>query len=97
MLTGKQKRYLRAMATVQDPIVQVGKSGATDSVLFTLNEALNARELVKIKVLKNCLEETKTIAQDLSEKANAELVQVVGKNIVLYKPKEENPEIVLPK
>ncbi len=97
MLTGKQKRFLRAMATLQDPIVQVGKGGATDNVLFSLNEALNARELVKIKVLKNCSEETKVVAEELREKTNAELVQVVGRNIVLYKANQEKPEIVLPK
>lgn len=97
MLTGKQKRFLRAMATAYDPIVQVGKGGVTDSVLFSLNEGINARELVKIKVLKNCLEEVKTVAKELSEKTASELVQVVGRNIVIYKAKEENPEIVLPK
>ncbi len=96
MLTGKQKRFLRAMATAHDPIVQVGKNGVTDSILFSLNEALNAREIVKIKVLKNCLEETKTVAQELSEKTESYLVQVVGRNIVFYKANQEKPEIVLP-
>ena len=97
MLTGKQKRFLRAIATIQDPIVQVGKSGVTDSVLFSLNEALTAREIVKIKVLKNCAEEAKTVGAELSEKTDSQLVQVVGRNIVLYKANQENPGIVLPK
>jgi len=96
MLTGKQKRFLRAMGTAHDPIVQVGKNGVTDSVLFSLNEALDAREIVKIKVLKNSLDDTKNVAQELSEKTNSELVQVVGRNIILYKANKENPEIVLP-
>jgi RNA-binding protein len=96
MLTGKQKRFLRALATAHDPVVQVGKNGVTDSVLFSLNEALTAREIVKIKVLKNCLEETKSVGLVLSEKTESELVQVVGRNIVLYKPNKEKPEIILP-
>ncbi len=74
----------------------MGKNGVTDSVLFSLNEALTAREIVKIKVLKNCLEETKSVGLVLSEKTESELVQVVGRNIVLYKPNKEKPEIILP-
>ncbi len=97
MLTGKQKRFLRALATNIDPIVQVGKQGLTENVMFSLNEALEARELVKIKVLKNCMEETKDVAEEITEKSAANLVQVVGRNIVLYRPNKDNPQITLPK
>ncbi|MBQ5681960.1 MAG: YhbY family RNA-binding protein, partial [Peptococcaceae bacterium] len=55
MLSGKEKRYLRSLANTVDPVVQVGKASVNESVLFSLNEALDARELVKVKVLKNCL------------------------------------------
>ena len=96
MLTGKQKRFLRAIATAHDPIVQVGKSGVTDSVVFSLKEALEAREIVKVRVLKNCIEDIKEVAEKLSLKSGAYLVQIVGRNLVLYKPNEEKPEIVLP-
>ncbi len=96
MLTGKQKRYLRGLASTEDAIVQLGKAGLTDSTMASLNEALEARELVKIKVLKNSPEEAKEVASLLSEKANAELVQVVGKNIVLYRARKKEPGIILP-
>ena len=97
MLSGKEKRYLRSLANTMEPIVQVGKASVNDSVLFSLNEALEARELVKVKVLKNCLDEVKDVAQELAEQGNAELVQVIGRNVVLYRPNPEKPGIELPK
>lgn len=97
MLSGKEKRYLRSLANTVDPVVQVGKASVNESVLFSLNEALEARELVKVKVLKNCLDEVKDVAQELAEQGNAELVQVIGRNVVLYRPNPEKPGIELPK
>ena len=97
MLSGKEKRYLRSLANTVDPAVQVGKASVNESVLFSLNEALEARELVKVKVLKNCLDEVKDVAQELAEQGNAELVQVIGRNVVLYRPNPEKPGIELPK
>lgn len=67
MLTGKEKRFLRSLANTMEPIVQVGKGSVNESVLFSLNEALEARELVKVRVLKNCLEEVDAVAQALAE------------------------------
>ena len=97
MLSGKEKRYLRSLANTVDPVVQVGKASVNESVLFSLNEALDARELVKVKVLKNCLDEVKDVAQELSDQSKAELVQVIGRNVVLYRPNPEKPMIELPK
>lgn len=97
MLTGKEKRYLRSLANTMEPIVQVGKSSVNDSVLFSLNEALDARELVKVKVLKNCLDEVDEVAKELSAQSNAELVQVIGRNVLLYRRHPEKPVIALPK
>ena len=97
MLTGKQKRFLRGMATTMEAIVQVGKSSVNDSVIFSLNEALAARELVKVKVLKNCLDEVSEVAEALSEASGAELVQIIGRNVLLYRQHPEKPTIVLPK
>lgn len=97
MLSGKEKRYLRSLANTIDPVVQVGKASVNESVLFSLNEALEARELVKVKVLKNCLDEVKDVAQELAEQGNAELVQVIGRNVVLYRPNPEKTGIELPK
>lgn len=97
MLSGKEKRYLRSLANTVDPVVQVGKASVNESVLFSLNEALDARELVKVKVLKNCLDEVKDVAQELADQSKAELVQVIGRNVVLYRPNSEKPMIKLPK
>ena len=97
MLSGKEKRYLRSLANTVDPVVQVGKASVNESVLFSLNEALEARELVKVKVLKNWLDEVKDVAQELAEQSKSELVQVIGRNVVLYRPNPEKPMIELPK
>ena len=97
MLTGKEKRYLRSLANSIDPIVQVGKAGVNDSVLISLNEALEARELIKVKVLKNCLDEVSEVAEGLAAGGNAHLVQTIGRNIILYRPHPSKPKIVLPK
>jgi len=88
---------LRALGSALDPIVQIGKAGVTESVIFSLNEAITARELVKARVLKNCLEEVKDVAQELADATGANLVQVIGRNIILYRPSEDKPLIELPK
>lgn len=97
MLTGKEKRFLRSLANTIEPIVQVGKGSVNESVLFSLNEALEARELVKVRVLKNCLEEVDAVAQALAEQSEAELVQVIGRNVLLYRRHPKKPVIELPK
>lgn len=97
MLTGKQRRFLRALGTALDPIVQVGKSGISPSVINSLDEALQARELVKVKVLKNCFEEPKVIGRELAENTHSHLVQVVGRNVLFYRRSTKKPVIELPK
>ena len=98
MLTGKQKSFLRGLAMTEEAIIQVGKAGVNESVLHSVEEAVVARELVKVKVLKNCLEEVSEVAEALSEGTNSELVQVIGRNILLYRhnAKKSKP-IELPK
>ena len=96
LLNGKQRRYLRALGHPLDPVVQVGKGCVTENVLFSLGEALTARELVKVKVLKNCLDEAKDVAEELADRTDAELVQVIGRNIILYRPHPDKPVINLP-
>jgi len=89
MLTGKQKRYLRSLAVNEKAIFQVGKDGLSENLYKSVNEALKARELVKISILKTCetsLDEIKTI---LPSSTNSELVQVIGKTIVLYKQSKD--------
>ena len=97
MLTGKEKRFLRSLANTMEPIVQVGKAGVNESVLFSLQEALQARELVKVRVLKNCLDEVQDVAQELVLQSQSELVQVIGRNVLLYRQKKKKPVIELPK
>ena len=96
MLNGKQKRYLRGLASTENAVVQIGKYGFGESVMKTLEEALQARELVKIKVLKNSGEDAHEIAVEVCELVGAELVQIIGKNIVIYRANKDEPKIVLP-
>lgn len=95
-LTGKQKRFLRSEAHHLRPIFQVGKDGVNENMITTMNEALEKRELIKVTVLQNCLEETDEVAAALVEGTESELVQVIGHTIVLYKPSVENQTIQLP-
>ena len=97
MLTGKEKRYLRSLANTAEPIVQVGKASVNESVVFSLNEALTARELVKVKVLKNCLDEVSDVAEELASQTKSELVQVIGRNVLLYRRHPKKPVIQFPK
>ncbi|MCA0986119.1 ribosome assembly RNA-binding protein YhbY [Guptibacillus algicola] len=96
MLTGKQKRFLRSKAHHLNPIFQVGKSGVNENMVQQIEEALEARELIKVSILQNCDEDRNTVGQELSSEADAELVQIIGNTIVLYKESKENKEIILP-
>jgi RNA-binding protein len=96
MLTGKQKRHLRSLAHHLDPIFQVGKGGVNENLIRQIEDALEARELLKVSVLQNCEQDKDEVAEELTEGAGAELVQVIGKTIVLYKESVENKKIKLP-
>lgn len=96
MLTGKQKRFLRAKAHHLNPIFQVGKGGVNDNMMKQISDALEARELLKISILQNCDEDKEIVAEQLVAGTKAELVQVIGHMIVLYKQSTENKQIVLP-
>jgi RNA-binding protein len=97
MLTGKQKRFLRARAHHLNPIFQVGKGGVNENMVQQIADVLEARELIKVSILQNCDEDRDTVAQKLSTGAKAELVQVIGNTIVLYKESRENKQIELPR
>jgi RNA-binding protein len=96
MLTGKQKRYLRSKAHHLDPIFQVGKGGVNDNMVKQIADALEARELFKISVLQNCEEDKAVVAEELAGRTGAELVQIIGNTIILYKESTENKQITLP-
>ena len=98
-MTSKQRAYLKGLAMTMDPILQIGKSSLTPELTQSVSEALEARELIKIHVLKNCADDGKELAAILSERTHSQVVQVIGKMIVLYKPAKEEKDrnIVLPK
>lgn len=94
-LTSKQRSYLKSLAQKIDAIFQIGKNGLTPEVTEAVGLALEARELVKISVLQNCLEDPRDMAERLAERTHSVVVQVIGKKIVLYKPAKKNPKITL--
>ncbi|PGT82928.1 ribosome assembly RNA-binding protein YhbY [Bacillus sp. AFS040349] len=96
MLRGKQKRFLRSEAHHLNPIFQVGKGGVNENMIKQLTDALEARELFKVSVLQNCEEDKNTVAEQIVEGTGAELVQIIGNTIVLYKESKENKQIRLP-
>lgn len=98
MLSGKQKRFLRAEAHHLSPIYQVGKNGVSEAMCKDIADALEKRELIKVQVLQNCMYTPKDVAGELAEGTQAEVVQVIGKVIVLYKEatEKENRQIKLP-
>ncbi len=95
-MTSKQRAYLKSLASTMDPIFQIGKGSVTPEVIEAISEAFNNRELLKIAVLKNCMDDPKAIAQVVAERTRSQVVQVIGKKIVLYKPDKKNPKIILP-
>ena len=85
MLATKQKVKLRSLAMDLRPIFQVGKEGLSDNLIKGLNDALEAHELRKISVLKNCSHNIKEVALDISSRTNSELIQIIGRNVVFYR------------
>ena len=89
MLSGKQKRYLRSLAQNEKSVFQVGKDGLSDNLYDALRNALKARELVKINVLKTCDLDLNEIAIEFCAHTGSELVQKIGKTLVFYKASKE--------
>ena len=96
-MTTKQRAYLKSLAMTMEPIFQIGKNSMTPELTKAISEALEARELSKISVLKNCAVDPKERAFLLAERTRSQVVQVIGKKIVLYKEgKDKNKKIELP-
>lgn len=95
-MTSKQRAYLKGLAMTIDPIFQLGKNSLTPENTKAIAEALEARELIKISVLNNCADDPKEIAQTVAERTRSQVVQVIGKKIVLYKESKEDKKIILP-
>lgn len=96
-MTSKQRAYLKSLASTLNPVFQVGKASLTPEVTAAIDEAFNTKELIKIAVLKNCMDDPNEIAQMIAERTQSQIVQVIGKKIVLYRPDRKNPKIILPK
>lgn len=92
-MTSKERAYLKSLASTMNPLFQVGKSSITPEFTKGIDEALEARELIKINVLKNCMDDTREIAQVLAERTKSQVVQVIGKKIILYRKSSDNPKI----
>ena len=97
-MTSKQRAYLKGLAMTMDPIFQIGKNSLTPEFTKAVQEALEARELIKISVLQNCLDDPKELAAMIAERTRSQVVQEIGKKIVLYKEGEDDKKkIILPK
>lgn len=96
-ITSKQRAQLRGIAAGEDTIFQVGKGGINDSLIRSVSDALNARELIKGRVLENSLLTAREACDALARACGAEQVQVIGSKFVLYKRNEKEPKIVLVK
>lgn len=96
-MTSKQRAYLKGLAMNIDPVFQIGKSSLTPEVTDAVSETFHTRELVKITVLKNCMNDPKEIAEILAERTESQVVQVIGRKIVLYKENKDHKKIELPR
>lgn len=95
--TSKQRSYLKGLASTEDAIFQIGKASITPSMIQAIDDAIEKRELIKISVLKNCMDDPRELADIVAERTHSNVVIVIGKKIVLYRPNRKNPKIVLPK
>lgn len=96
-MNSKQRAYLRGLANGLTPIFQVGKNGISDNLIKQIDDALEARELIKLNVLETSPDDTLEVANALAEATNSALVQTVGNKITLYRARKKDSKIVLPK
>ncbi len=96
-MTSKERAYLRGLANTLDPIFQVGKGGISDVLIEQLNNAIEARELIKITVLETAPVSAKELANEIANSTNSEVVQTVGNKITLFRQKKKNSKIEFPR
>ena len=97
-MTSKQRAYLKSLAVTMEPIFQIGKNSLTPEMTKAIDEALAARELIKMSVLQNCMDDPRELGQIVAERTHAEVVQVIGKKIILYREgKDDKKKILLPR
>lgn len=95
-MTSKQRAYLRGLANSVAAILQIGKNGINDNLIKQVDDALEARELIKVSVLETAPEEKRILAEELAVSTGSILVQIVGNKITLYRARKKNSKIVLP-
>lgn len=95
-MKGKQRAYLRGEANSMNVMLQVGKDGITEAVIEQVEETIDSKELIKIRVLDNSLYNTKDAAYEIAEAVDAEVIQVIGSVIVLFRQDEDNSQYNLP-
>ena len=96
-LTGKQRAQLRAMANELEPIVHIGKDGIGENLVKQANDALEARELIKLRSLETSPVSAREAADEIAEKTHSDVVQVIGTRFVLYRESRDNKQIRLVK
>lgn len=94
-MTGKQRASLRKIAATLQPIFQIGKQGVTENLMKQLDDALEAREIIKITILETAGENTKELCNEIAEALNAEPVQAIGSKFTIYRRSKNNPKIEL--
>ena len=97
MLNSRQKAQLRSMANDYETILQIGKSGIGENTVKQVNDALEARELIKIRVLETCPQSSREAADLLAAETNSEVVRVIGSRYILYRESKDNKTIKLVK
>lgn len=96
MITSKQRSYLRSLANTMNPIFQVGKEGIEENFLKQIDDALEARELIKISILSNSDYGAREASDEICSELGCEGIQSIGNKIVLYRRSKKNPRIELP-
>lgn len=96
-MTSKQRAYLRGLANTLEPILHAGKGGISDAMIKQADDALEARELIKGKVLETAPATAREVAEEIAAKVNAQVVQVIGRTFVLFRQKKKDSQIKLPR
>lgn len=97
MLNSRQRAQLRGLANSLDTIFQIGKGGVTENIVKQVSDALEARELIKLRVLETSPVSSRAAADEIAEKTHSDVVQVIGSRFVLYRESRDNKQIKLVK
>lgn len=95
-MTSKQRAYLMSLANSIDPIFQIGKASLTPEIIDAIDSVIEKRELIKVSVLKNCIDDPNEIATVIGERTHSTVVKVIGKKMIFYRQAKKNPKIKLP-